>query len=85
MNPRVAKVSPLENYQLLLTFTNGEERVFDMNPYLEKGMFRELKNQSIFRSVKVFLGSIQWINGLDLCPDTLYLNSTKRDIVPEDH
>jgi hypothetical protein len=73
MNPRVVKVSPRNDYKLYLTFTTGEEKVFDMTPYLEKGMFKELKNPSIFNSVHPFLGSIQWNNGLDLCPDTLYL------------
>ena len=43
MNPRVTKVAPMNDYTLFLTFTNGDERVFDMKPYLEKGMFQELK------------------------------------------
>ena len=30
---------------------------------------------SIFNSVKPFLGSVQWQNGQDFCPDTLYLES----------
>ena len=46
-----------------------------MKPYLEIGIFKELKNRSLFNSVKAFLGSIQWKNGQDLCPDTLYLES----------
>jgi len=29
-----------------------------------------------FNSVKVFLGSVQWRGGQDLCPDTLYMDST---------
>jgi hypothetical protein len=56
-----------------------------MKPYLEKGMFQELKNPSLFRSVTVFLGSIRWGNGLDLCPDTLYLESIKSESVPTIH
>lgn len=75
MNPRIKSVSPLENYHLKLVFNNGEHKVFDMKPYLEKGVFQELKQLEVFNSVKPFLGSIQWVNGLDLCPDTLYLES----------
>ena len=30
---------------------------------------------SLFNSVKPFLGSIQWKNGQDFCPDTLYEDS----------
>ncbi|MBN1197707.1 MAG: DUF2442 domain-containing protein [Bacteroidales bacterium] len=58
-----------------MTFSNGEEKIFDVTPYLETGLFRELKDPTVFNSVHPFLGSIQWNNGLDLCPDTLYLES----------
>jgi len=75
MNPRVTNVKPQENYILLLTFTNGEVKEFDVKPYLEKGIFRDLKDVSVFNSVKPFLGTIQWSNEADLCPDTLYLDS----------
>ena len=75
MNPRVSEVKPNLDYTLTLTFTNGEVRVFDVKPYLDKGIFRELKEKSIFNSVRPFLGSVQWQNGQDFCPDTLYLES----------
>ncbi len=73
MNPRVINVKPEQNFKLLITFNNGEMKSFDVKPYLEIGIFKELQDESIFNSVKPFLGSIQWANGVDLCPDTLYL------------
>ena len=75
MNIRVLNVKPENNYSLLLTFSNGEIKRFDVKPYLEIGIFKELRDLSVFNSVKPFLGSIQWVNGVDLCPDTLYLES----------
>ncbi len=75
MNPRVINVKPNPNYTLSIRFSNGEIKVFDVKPYLEIGMFMELKDISLFNSVKPFLDSIQWSNGLDLCPDTLYEES----------
>jgi hypothetical protein len=75
MNPRVIKVKPEHDFSLLLTFSNGEVKRFDVKPYLAIGTFKELKDLSLFNSVKPFLGSIQWSNGVDLCPDTLYLES----------
>ena len=75
MNPRVTQVKPEQNFTLLITFNNGEEKSFDVKPYLGIVIFRELQDVSIFNSVKPFLGSIQWANGVDLCPDTLYLES----------
>ena len=73
MNPRVINVKPEQNFKLLITFNNGEMKSFDVKPYLEIGIFKELQDESIFNSVKPFLGSIQWANGVHLCPDTLYL------------
>ena len=75
MNPRVQNVKPESNYMLVITFDSGESKQFDVKPYLNIGIFNELKNISLFNTVKPFLGSIQWENGLDLCPDTLYLES----------
>lgn len=77
MNPRVKEVYPGDNYTLHLVFENGEEGVFDVSPYLDKGVFSRLKDRSMFNSVRPFLGSIQWNNGLDLCPDTIYLESKR--------
>jgi hypothetical protein len=75
MNPRVKAVKPNADYTITLTFANGEVRRFDVKPYLDKGFFRELQDLSIFNSVKPFLGSVQWQNGQDFCPDTLYEDS----------
>jgi len=75
MNPRVTNVQPNNDYKLLITFSSGEIKTFDVKPYLSIGIFTELKDLSIFNSVKPFLGSIQWSNGVDFCPDTLYLES----------
>lgn len=82
MNPRVKAVKPNRDYTLTLTFTNGEVGVFDMKPYLNMGAFRELESMGMFNSVRPFLGSIQWANELDLCPDTLYEESEKRTPEP---
>lgn len=75
MNPRVVDVKPITDFMLILTFSNNEVRVFDMKPYLDKGIFRELRDPRAFNAVQPFLGSVQWPGGQDLCPDTLYLLS----------
>ena len=75
MNPRITAVKPTANYTITLTFTSGEVRVFDVKPYLDKGIFRELKELRNFNSVKPCLGSVQWKNGQDFCPDLLYEES----------
>ncbi|MCA6522117.1 MAG: DUF2442 domain-containing protein [Pseudanabaena sp.] len=73
MNPYIKKVQPLDNYCLMVWFENGEQKIFDVKPYLSKGIFSQLKAPSLFASVRVIAGSIEWSNGLDLSYDTLYL------------
>ena len=75
MNPRVKTVKVQNNYQLLLELTNGEWRTFDVSPYLDIGIFKQLRAPEIFRSVMVVDGTVQWQNQADFCPDTLFLES----------
>jgi len=72
----VTDVKPLENYKLLLTFENDEQKVFDVTPYLEVGKFSELKDDTLFKSVHICFDSIAWKNQLDLDPELLYSKST---------
>jgi len=72
MNPRVTKVTPEENYCLLLEFTNGERRDFDVTPYLDKGIFVKLQDKAYFQQVRLAMGTIEWPEGQDFCPDTLF-------------
>jgi hypothetical protein len=72
MNPRVLFVKANDDHTLTIEFANGEVRLFDMRPYLDKGVFQELKDLSYFKAVRPVLGTIQWPHEQDLCPDTLY-------------
>ena len=73
----IKEVNPLDNYLLLLTFENGEKRQFDMKPYLDLGIFKELKDLRLFRTVKTNFDSIEWDNQADFDPEVLYQNSIK--------
>lgn len=74
----VKEVEPLPDYKLLLTFDNGEKRTFDVNPYLDHGIFSELKDISIFNSVEIKFDTIEWSNGADIDPEVLYRESYKK-------
>jgi hypothetical protein len=73
MNPHVTSVRALEDYELEVSFSNGERRRFDVKPFLSRGIFARLKDRALFRAVLVVAGSIEWPGGLDLSYDTLYL------------
>ena len=71
----VTDVQPQDNYLLLLTFENGEKRQFDMKPYLDYGIFQELKDLRLFKTVKTSFDSIEWDNEADFDPEILYQKS----------
>lgn len=73
--PFVKDVEPLEDYKLLLTFENEEERILDMTPYMV-GVFARLEDKNYFKRVRVIKGSIAWPHGQDLAYDMLYEKSS---------
>ena len=77
MNPRVKSVTALNGFKLSIQFTNNEMGIYDVQPFLNFGVFSELKEESYFKRVKVFNGTVVWPNEQDICPDTVYLESIK--------
>jgi hypothetical protein len=73
----IKNVQPLDDYLLLLTFENGEERQFDLKPYLNIGIFRELKDLTLFKTVRKSFDTIEWENNADIDPEILYKDSIK--------
>jgi Protein of unknown function (DUF2442) len=71
----IVEVRPQPDYKLLLTFENGEKKIFEMEKYLDWGVFQELKNIQIFESVHIAMDSIEWSNGIDIDPEELYIDS----------
>ena len=75
----VKDVKAIDDYKLILTFENNEIRLFDMKPYLDLGIFKNLKDKSLFNTVKVSFDTIEWSNGTDIDPETLYEDSFNID------
>ena len=71
----VKKVKALNDYNLEITFENNEIKVFDVKPYLDTGLFKTLKDEKIFKMVKVSYDTIEWPNKVDLDPEVLYEKS----------
>jgi hypothetical protein len=76
LGPRVVSVEPMKNFQLLVEFTNGERRSFDARQLFGYPAFERLKNEEFFKLAKVAYGTVTWPEGIDYCPDTLYIEST---------
>lgn len=68
----VQSVQPRDDYQLLLTFSTGEIRVFDVRPYLQRGVFSRLQDINLFKQAHVAFDTVCWPGNLDIAPETLY-------------
>jgi hypothetical protein len=71
MNPKVVGVKARNDYKLQVLFENQENRLFDATPFLDKGIFTELKDLDYFKQVRVAFGAIEWPHEQDFSKDTL--------------
>ena len=72
----VIRVASRDNYNLELEFNTGEVRLFDVSPYLNMGVFQQLKDQSLFEKAYVAFDTVCWPGEIDIAPETLYCLST---------
>jgi len=70
----VKTVKPLADYQLYVEVEDGRCGVFDVKPYLDKGVFCELKDIHYFNQVDILFGAITWPHEQDIAPETLLAN-----------
>lgn len=75
MIPSIVEVTATQKYTLNILFSNGENRSFDMSPYIDIGLFQELKNKEMFTTVKKSFDTVEWDNGADIDPEFLYTES----------
>ena len=71
----VEAVQTLPDFGLLITFTDGLRRRFDMRPYLHYPVFRRLENPGYFSLARVDYGTVTWPGEIDIAPETLYAHS----------
>lgn len=76
---RIKRVETTDNYEIIVEFENGEKRIKDMKPYLEKGVFKPLKNKRFFNDVKIKYGTVCWGEDIELCADSIYESSDSID------
>lgn len=73
MNPGVQSVEPLEDFRLLVTFTTGETRRFDVRPLLDLPVYQRLRQDGYFFRAHVEHGTVVWDEQCDVSPDSLYV------------
>jgi hypothetical protein len=70
---KVVAVTANDDYSLNLTFSDGSVKKFDVKPYLDYEVFRELKDSEYFKQVRIAFGAVQWPHEQDISPETLYI------------
>ena len=70
----VTRVIARPDYNLMLVFENGEVRIFDARPLLDKRPFDRLQDPAVFALAFVdpALGTVCWPGEIDIAPETLY-------------
>ncbi len=75
----VIAAEPLNDMKMILTFANGEKRLFDAK-VLTGSAFEPLKNAKIFENCRIVDGVITWLDEtIDCAPEYMYLNSKTID------
>ena len=69
-------VKPLSNFCIYVEIEDGRKGVFDMKPYLNHGVFQELKDTHYFNRVGILFGAVTWPNEQDIAPETLAAEMT---------
>lgn len=77
MTPKVQTVIPHKDFTLTITFSDGQEKKFNVKPYLDKGIFQQLSDWNLFSQAHVALGTVVWPGELDIAPETLYIEGTR--------
>ena len=74
--PKIIAVHPIDNYELIIEFSNHEYRQYDVKPLLEKEMFEPLKNREFFNAVKIEQGgyAVSWSKDIDISEYELWSN-----------
>jgi len=64
-------VTPLDDNRILVELADGRKGIFDLKPYLDRGVLRELRDVHYFNQVGVMFGSVTWPHEQDIAPETL--------------
>jgi hypothetical protein len=67
------QVEPLSNHCLKISFNTGDVKVFDVKPYLNKGIFGKLRDPALFNQAYVAYDTVCWPGNLDIAPETLFI------------
>ncbi len=74
---KVTAAEYVDGYRLRLTFNNGEVRVVDFVPLMQKGICRKLQDMDYFRAFTLDPFTVDWNNEIGFAPEYLLEHGVK--------
>jgi hypothetical protein len=74
---KIIEAVPRKDYIIAIKLDNGKSGIFDVTPFLDKGIFQELKDQRYFEQFRIRGRSISWPHEQDFCADTIEVLMTE--------
>ena len=68
----VEQAKYISDYNVWISFNDGEEGVVDLSSELYGEIFEPLKDKSFFKSFQIEGHTIAWSNGADFAPEFLH-------------
>ena len=72
---KIIRAEYVQDYKLKLTFSNGELRIVDFVPLMQKGICRKLQDINYFRNFRLDPFTVDWNNEIGFAPQYLYERS----------
>ena len=66
---KVTQCEPMPGYKLKVTCSDGATGIFDMSRYVERGMFKPLKDTQTFGRVRLTFGVPSWPGDIDIAAE----------------
>jgi len=77
--PTVVNASAIDEHTLLIVFTDGKTKKYDITPLLDKEMFEPLRNPTFFRNFHIESGgyAVAWNSEIDISEYELWRNGVE--------
>ena len=75
LSPDAVSVTVTGNSSILITFSNGETRLFDLRPLLSRKCYARLNDRTFLDQAFVQYGCVTWPGTIDIDPEWLYEDS----------
>lgn len=75
ITPDIKKIKITEDYYIYIEFINNQKKVYNIKKLLENSFFEKLKDKEYLKKAKIRKDTIEWPNGEDIAPESLYYDS----------